>query len=104
MEDSATGSDGKRPLMDTPNAHVASECFRHIREPPHLTYIPPQSIDVRSSRVRSAQGRRNLLQPAHDSPESSEVKPENYNSKVNEIQEPYVIIDKADQGMLCHHT
>uniref|UniRef100_A0A8C3JF62 Spermatogenesis-associated protein 2 PUB-like domain-containing protein n=1 Tax=Calidris pygmaea TaxID=425635 RepID=A0A8C3JF62_9CHAR len=103
-EDSASGSDGKRPLMATPNAHLASECFRHVREPPHLTYIPPHSIDVRSSRVRRAQGRRNLLQPERDSPASSEVKPENYNSKVNEIQEPYVIIDKADQGMLCHHT
>ncbi|KAM7101634.1 uncharacterized protein J5F26_009072 [Ciconia maguari] len=106
MEDSTIGSDSKRLLMDTANAHTASECFRHIREPPNLTYIPPQSIDVRSSHVRrtSTQGRRNLLQPEHDSPESSEVKLENYNSKVNEIQEPYVIIDKTDQGMLCHHT
>ncbi|XP_063190704.1 uncharacterized protein LOC134515543 [Chroicocephalus ridibundus] len=106
VEDSTTGSDSKRLLMDTPNAHTASECFRHIREPPNLTYIPPQSIDVRSSRVRrtSVQSRRNLLQPERDSSESGEVKPENCNSKVNEIQEPYVIIDKADQGMLCHHT
>ncbi|XP_014797624.1 PREDICTED: uncharacterized protein LOC106888111 [Calidris pugnax] len=102
--DSTDGSDGKRPLMDAPNAHVASECFRHVREPPHLTYIPPHSIHVQSSRVRSTQGRRNLLQPERDSPASSEVKPENCNSKVTEIQEPYVIIDKADQGMLCHHT
>lgn len=106
-EDTTAGSDSRRLLMDTPNAHTAAECFRHIREPPNLTYIPPQSIDVRSSRVKtrtSAQGRRNLLQPERDSPESSEVKLENYNSKVNEIQEPYVIIDKTDQGMLCHHT
>ncbi|XP_010165455.1 uncharacterized protein LOC104524321, partial [Antrostomus carolinensis] len=104
-EDPATGSDSKRLFMDTPHAHTASECFRHIREPPNLTYIPPQSIDVRSSHLRtSAQGRRNLLQPERDSPESSDVKLENYNSRVNEIQEPYVIIDKTDQGMLCHHT
>lgn len=100
VEDPTSGSDGKGLLMGTPNAHRASECFRHIREPPNPTYIPPRSIDVRSPsrRSTSAQGRRNLLQP--DS-ESSEVKPENYNFKVNEIQEPYVIIDKTDQGMLC---
>ncbi|OXB58288.1 hypothetical protein ASZ78_013034 [Callipepla squamata] len=100
LEEPASGSEGKGLLMDTPNARRASECFRHIREPPNPTYIPPQSIDVRSPsrRSTSAQGRRNLLQP--DS-ESSEVKPENYNLKVNEIQEPYVIIDKTDQGMLC---
>ncbi|XP_010077112.1 PREDICTED: protein BEAN1, partial [Pterocles gutturalis] len=106
MEDPATGSDSKRLLMDTSHAHTASECFRHIREPPNLTYIPPQSIDVRSSHIRrtSAPGRRNLLQPEHDSSESSEVKLETYNSKVHEIQEPYVIVDKTDQGMLCHHT
>ncbi|KAM6380829.1 uncharacterized protein J5M81_009757 [Pluvialis apricaria] len=105
-EASTAGSDSKRLLTDTPNAHTAAECFRHIREPPNLTYIPPQSIDVRSSRVRrtSAQSRRTLSQPERDSPESSEVKLENYHSKVNEIQEPYVIIDKTDQGMLCHHT
>ncbi|XP_075290347.1 uncharacterized protein LOC104338260 isoform X2 [Opisthocomus hoazin] len=105
-EDATTGADSKRLLMDAPGAHAASECFRHVREPPHLTYIPPQSIDVRSPRIRrtSAQGRRNLLQPERDSPEPSEVKLENCNSKVNEIQEPYVIIDKTDQGMLCHHT
>ncbi|XP_064315665.1 uncharacterized protein LOC104047878 [Phalacrocorax carbo] len=105
-EDSTTGSDRKRLLMDSPNAHTASECFRHIREPPNLTYIPPQSIDVRSSHIRrtSAKRRRNLLQPERDSPESSEVKLENYDSKLNEIQEPYVIIDKTDKGMLCHHT
>ncbi|XP_010286848.1 PREDICTED: uncharacterized protein LOC104621916, partial [Phaethon lepturus] len=106
MGDSTTGPESKRLLMDTPNAHTASECFRHIREPPNLTYIPPQSIDIHSSRIRrtSAQGRRNFLQPERDSPESSEVKLEDYNSNVNEIQEPYVIIDKTDQGMLCHHT
>ncbi|XP_051485091.1 uncharacterized protein LOC127389041 [Apus apus] len=106
MEDPTVDSDSKRLLLDTPNAHTACECFKHIREPPNLTYIPPQSIDVRSSCVRrtTTQGRRNLSQPEHDSPESGEVKLENYNSKVNEIQEPYVIIDKSDQGMLCHHT
>uniref|UniRef100_A0A8C4U0S9 Spermatogenesis-associated protein 2 PUB-like domain-containing protein n=1 Tax=Falco tinnunculus TaxID=100819 RepID=A0A8C4U0S9_FALTI len=105
MEDSTTGSDSKRLLMDTSHAHTASECFRHIREPPYLTYIPPQSIDVRSSCIRrtNAQGRRNLLQPECDSSECGEVKLENCNSKVNEIEEPYVIIDKTDQGMLCHH-
>ncbi|XP_031471196.1 uncharacterized protein LOC116243886 [Phasianus colchicus] len=100
MEDPTSGSEGKGLLMGTPNAHRASECFRHIREPPNPTYIPPRSIDVRSPsrRSTSAQGRRNLL---HPNSESSEVKPENYNLKVNEIQEPYVIIDKTDQGMLC---
>ncbi|XP_010019952.1 PREDICTED: uncharacterized protein LOC104411265, partial [Nestor notabilis] len=104
--DSTTGSDGKRLLMDSPNAHTASACFRHLREPPNLTYIPPRSIDVWSSRIRqtSTEARRNLLQPECDSPRSSEVKLENCNSKGNEIQEPYVIIDKTDQGMLCHHT
>ncbi|XP_009945409.1 PREDICTED: uncharacterized protein LOC104343267, partial [Leptosomus discolor] len=106
MEDPTAGSGSKRLLMDTSSAHTAAECFRHIREPPNLTYIPPQSIDVQSSRLRStsAQGRRNLLQPECDSLKSSDMKLENYNSKVNEIQEPYVIIDKTDQGMLCHHT
>ncbi|XP_033929006.1 uncharacterized protein [Melopsittacus undulatus] len=106
VEDSTTGSDSKRLLMDTANAHTASACFRHIREPPNLTYIPPQSIDVRSSLIgrTSTEGRGSLLQPECDSPKSSEVKLENCNSKVNEIQEPYVIIDKTDQGMLCHHT
>ncbi|XP_065704716.1 uncharacterized protein [Patagioenas fasciata] len=105
-EDPTTGSDSKRLLMDTANAPTAAECFRHIREPPNLTYIPPQSIDVRPSCIRriGAQGRRNLLQPERDSPESSQVKLENYDSKANEIQEPYVIIDKTDQGMLCHYT
>ncbi|XP_072202535.1 uncharacterized protein [Excalfactoria chinensis] len=100
VEDPTSGSDGKGLLMGSPTARRASECFRHIREPPNPTYIPPQSIDVRSPsrRSSSAQGRRNLLQP--DS-KSTEVKPENYNLKVNEIQEPYVIIDKTDQGMLC---
>lgn len=106
VEDSTAGSDSKRLLMDTANAHTASACFRHIREPPNLTYIPPQSIDVRSSRIRrtSTEGRRSLLQPECDSPKASEVKLENCNSKVNEIQEPYVIVDRTDQGMLCHHT
>ncbi|XP_030313534.1 uncharacterized protein LOC103526604 isoform X2 [Calypte anna] len=106
MENPTAGSDSKRLMLDTPNVHAAPECFRHIREPPNLTYIPPQSIDVRSSCLRrtTAQGRRNLLQPECDSPKSSEVKLENCNSKVNEIQEPYVIIDKTDQGMLYHHT
>ncbi|XP_032051681.1 spermatogenesis-associated protein 2-like [Aythya fuligula] len=106
MEDPTTDSDSKRLLMDTPHAHAACECFRRIREPPNPTYIPPRSINVQSPsrRSTSAPGRRNLLQPDSDSPKSSEVKLENYNSKVNEIQEPYVIIDKSDQGMLCQNT
>lgn len=107
MEDPTTGSDSKRLLTGTPSAHTVVECFRHIREPPNLTYIPPQSIDVRSPHVRStsAPGRRNVLQPEHDdSAESGEVKLEDCNSEVNAIQEPYVIIDKTDQGMLCHHA
>ncbi|XP_009868962.1 PREDICTED: uncharacterized protein LOC104274893, partial [Apaloderma vittatum] len=105
VEDPTTGSDSERLLMDAPSAHTAAECFRHIREPPNLTYIPPQSIDVHSSHTStSTQGRKNRLQPERDSPKSSAVKLENYNSKVNEIQEPYVIIDKTDRGMLCRHT
>lgn len=101
VEDPASGSDSKRLLTGTPSAHTAVECSRHIREPPNLTYIPPQSVDVRSAHVRStgAPGRRNVLQPGHDSAESGEVKLENCNSEVNAIQEPYVIIDRISQGM-----
>ncbi|XP_062442841.1 uncharacterized protein LOC134146435 [Rhea pennata] len=97
-EDPTNGSENKRLLMDGPNAHTVCVCFRHIREPPNPTYIPPQSIDVQSPNISSstAHGRRNLLQPEGDSPESIEVKPESYNSKINEVQEPYVIIDKTD--------
>ncbi|XP_017687759.1 PREDICTED: uncharacterized protein LOC108505863 [Lepidothrix coronata] len=104
-EHSTTGSDGKRLFMDTGNTHRASEGFRHIREPPNLTYIPPQSIDVQPSQPRrsSTQDRRTLLQPEPDPPESSEVTLENWNSELSENQEPYVIIDRTDQGMLCHH-
>ncbi|XP_025963401.2 uncharacterized protein LOC112987650 [Dromaius novaehollandiae] len=98
MEGPTNGSENKRLLMDGPNAQTASVCFRHVREPPNLTYIPPQSIDVQapSTSNTSAHGRRNLLQPEGDSPESNEVKLDSYNSKINEIQEPYVIIDKVD--------
>lgn len=105
-EDSTTGSDSKRLFMDPAKAHPASECFRHVREPPNLTYIPPQSIDVRPSHGgrTSTQGRRSLGQPGRDSAGGSEGKPENCNSPVSDTQEPYVIIDRTDQAMLCHHT
>ncbi|XP_027762025.1 uncharacterized protein LOC114069446 [Empidonax traillii] len=105
-EHSTTGSDGKRLFMDTGKTHTASEGFRHIREPPNLTYIPPQSIDVHPPHPRrtSTRDRRALLQPQPDPPESSEVTLENWNSELSENQEPYVIIDRTDQGMLCHHT
>ncbi|XP_071423849.1 spermatogenesis-associated protein 2-like protein [Pithys albifrons albifrons] len=105
-EGSMAGSDSKRLSVGAGNTHTASEGFRHIREPPNLTYIPPHSIDVRPSPTRrtSTQGRGTPLQPEHDSPESSEVKLENCNSELSENQEPYVIIDRTDQGMLCHHT
>ncbi|KAL2300406.1 hypothetical protein Nmel_012379 [Mimus melanotis] len=100
LEDSTTASDSKRLLMDPAKAHPASECFRHIREPPNLTYIPPQSIDVRPSHG----GRRSLLQPAGDSAGGREGKLENSNSQESDTQEPYVIVDRTDQAVLCHHT
>lgn len=101
LEDSTTGSDSKRLLMDPAKAHPASECFRHIREPPNLTYIPPQSIDVQPSHGgrSSTPGRRSLVQPAGDTAGGREGKLEDCNT-----QEPYVIIDKTDQAVLCHHT
>ncbi|XP_066184113.1 uncharacterized protein [Sylvia atricapilla] len=100
MEDSTTGSDSRRLFMDPAKAHPASESFRHVREPPNLTYIPPQSIDVRPSHG----GRRSLVQPAGDSAGGREGKLENCNSQETDTQEPYVIIDRTDQGVLCHHT
>ncbi|XP_066050363.1 uncharacterized protein [Chamaea fasciata] len=106
MEDSTTASDSKRLFMDPAKAHPASEGFRHIREPPNLTYIPPQSIDVRPSHQgrSSTQGRRSLMQPAGDSAGGREGKLENCNSQETDTQEPYVIIDRTDQAVLCHHT
>uniref|UniRef100_A0A8C3P601 Spermatogenesis-associated protein 2 PUB-like domain-containing protein n=1 Tax=Cyanoderma ruficeps TaxID=181631 RepID=A0A8C3P601_9PASS len=105
-EDSTTGSDSKRLFMGPAKAHPASECFRHVREPPNLTYIPPQSIDVRPSHggTSSTQGRRSLGQPAGDSAGGREGKLENCNSQEPDTQEPYVIIDRTDQAVLCHHT
>ncbi|XP_039555643.1 uncharacterized protein LOC120497794 [Passer montanus] len=99
-EDSTAGSDCKRLFMDPAKAHVASECFRHVREPPNLTYIPPQSIDVRPSRG----GRRGLGQPAGDAAGGRGGKLEHCNSQETDSQEPYVIIDRTDQAVLCHHT
>ncbi|RMC08898.1 hypothetical protein DUI87_13892 [Hirundo rustica rustica] len=103
-ENSTPGSDSKRLFMDP--AHPASECFRHVREPPNLTYIPPQSIEVRHSHGgrSSAQGRRSLVQPAGDSAGGREGKLENCNSQETDTQEPYVIIDRTDQAVLGHHT
>ncbi|XP_010219878.1 PREDICTED: uncharacterized protein LOC104574320 [Tinamus guttatus] len=98
-EDPTNGSENKRLLMHGPATHRACGHFRHIREPPNPTYIPPQSIHVQSPSTSSphAQGRRNLLlQPEGDSPAFAEVKGESYHSKINEIQEPYVIVDKID--------
>ncbi|XP_016156611.1 PREDICTED: protein BEAN1 [Ficedula albicollis] len=104
LEDST--ADSKRLLMDPAKAHPASECFRHVREPPNLTYIPPQSIDVQPSHGgrSSTQGRRSLLQPAGDSAGGREGKLESSNSQESDTQEPYVIIDRTDQAVLCHHT
>ncbi|XP_063267163.1 spermatogenesis-associated protein 2-like protein [Prinia subflava] len=99
-EDSTTGSDSKRLFMDPVKAHPAPECFRHVREPPNLTYIPPQSIDVQSSHG----GRRSLVHRAGDSAGGREGKLENCNSQETDSQEPYVIIDRTDQAALCHHT
>ncbi|XP_069724646.1 uncharacterized protein [Phaenicophaeus curvirostris] len=78
MGDPIPHSDSRRLLVDTPNPHAAPEGFRHIREPPNLTYIPLQSIDVHSTHLRtSTRRRRKLLHPEQDSSESSEVKVEN---------------------------
>lgn len=99
-ENSTTSSDIKRLFMDPAKAHPASECFRHVREPPNLTYIPPQSIDLRPSHG----GRKSLGQPAGDSAGGREGKLENCNSPETDTQEPYVIIDRTDQAVLCHHT
>uniref|UniRef100_A0A8C8VEP9 Spermatogenesis-associated protein 2 PUB-like domain-containing protein n=1 Tax=Pelusios castaneus TaxID=367368 RepID=A0A8C8VEP9_9SAUR len=98
-----TGSDNKKPLMDTPGTHATSEGFRHIREPPNLTYIPPRSIDVQrpGSSITNVNCRKSNLQPEGGSLESSSStdkgKFEMYTSKVNETnQEAYVIISKDD--------
>ncbi|XP_038003668.1 spermatogenesis-associated protein 2-like protein [Motacilla alba alba] len=99
-EDSTAGSDSKRLFMDPARGHPASECFRHVREPPNLTYIPPQSIDVRPSHG----GRRGLGQPAADSAGGREGKLEHCHSQETDSQEPYVIIDRTEQAVLCHHT
>lgn len=105
-QDSTTGSDSRRLFMGPAKAHPASECFRHVREPPNLTYIPPQSIDVRPSHGgrSSTQGRRNLVQPAADSAGGREGKLENCNCPETDTQEPYVIIDRTEQAGLCHHS
>nr|XP_021390416.1 uncharacterized protein LOC110472756 [Lonchura striata domestica] len=104
-EDSTAGSDSKRLFVDPPKGHSASECFRHVREPPNLTYIPPKSIDVPPSHGgrSSSQGRRSLGQPAGDSAGGREGKLEHCNSQETDSQEPYVIIDRTDQAGLCHH-
>ncbi|XP_041253322.1 uncharacterized protein LOC121332198 [Onychostruthus taczanowskii] len=99
-EDSTAGSDSQRLFMDPAKAHPDSECFRHVREPPNLTYIPPQSIDVRPSHG----GRRGLGQPAGDSAGGRGGKLEHCNSQESDSQEPYVIIDRTEQAVLCHHT
>ncbi|XP_014116547.1 PREDICTED: spermatogenesis-associated protein 2-like protein [Pseudopodoces humilis] len=105
-EESTPTSDSNRLFMDPAKTHPASECFRHVREPPNLTYIPPQSIDVRPSHGgrSSVRGRRSLLQPAAGSAPGREGKLENCNSQETDSQEPYVIIDRTDQAVLCHHT
>ncbi|XP_064015990.1 uncharacterized protein LOC135184306 [Pogoniulus pusillus] len=104
MEDPDDDDVGKRLFVAAPAAHLAAEHFIHIREPPHLTYVPPRSIDVQSSHLRSAQGKRSPLQPEGDSSEASEVKLGTHHSKASELQEPYVIIDRTDTGMLCHQA
>nr|XP_030138191.3 spermatogenesis-associated protein 2-like protein [Taeniopygia guttata] len=98
-EDSTAGSDSKRLFVDPAKGHPAPECFRHVREPPNLTYIPPKSIDVPPSHG----GRSSLGQPAGDSAGGREGKLEHCNSQETDSQEPYVIIDRTDQAGLCHH-
>lgn len=97
-----TGSD-KRPLMDTPVTHAASDGFKHIREPPNLTYIPPRSIYVSPSATTTTtvDCRKSHLQPEGGLLESSSPtdkgKFETFTSKVNETnQEDYVIVNKDD--------
>ncbi|XP_050779145.1 uncharacterized protein LOC127034396 [Gopherus flavomarginatus] len=96
-----TGSDNKRLLTHMPGTHATSEGFRHIREPPNPTYIPPRSIYVPSPgpSATTVNCRKTHLQPEGGSPESSSStdkgKFETYTSKVNETnQEDYVIISK----------
>ncbi|XP_006269891.2 uncharacterized protein LOC102565681 [Alligator mississippiensis] len=97
-------SENKRLLMDAPGTHSAPEGIRHIREPPHLTYIPPQSIDAQlpGGSNPTAHGRRNLLAPEGGSLESfscdTVVNCENCTAKINETNpEDYVIINNDDQ-------
>uniref|UniRef100_A0A8C3RUM2 Spermatogenesis-associated protein 2 PUB-like domain-containing protein n=1 Tax=Chelydra serpentina TaxID=8475 RepID=A0A8C3RUM2_CHESE len=96
-----TGSDNKRLLIDTPGTHATSEGFRHIREPPNLTYIPPRSLYVPPSgpSTTTVNCRKSHVQPEGGSLESSSStdkgKFETYTSKVNETnQEDYVIISQ----------
>ncbi|CAN8186534.1 unnamed protein product [Coccothraustes coccothraustes] len=99
-EDSTAGSASNRLFMDPAKGHAASECFRHVREPPNLTYIPPQSIDVQPSHG----GRRGPGQPAGDSAGGREGKLEHCNSQETDSQEPYVIIDRSEQAARSHHA
>ncbi|XP_058669788.1 spermatogenesis-associated protein 2-like protein [Ammospiza caudacuta] len=93
-EDATAGSDSKRLFMDPAKGHPASECFRHVREPPNLTYIPPQSMDV-----QPCQG-----QPAGASAGGRGGRLEHSSSQETDGQEPYVIIDSTEQAALSQHT
>lgn len=99
-EDATAGSDSKRLFMDPAKGHSASECFRHVREPPNLTYIPPQSIDVQPS----PGGRRGLGQAAGACAGGRGGRLEHCSSQETDSQEPYVIIDRTEQAGLSHHS
>lgn len=97
---SEDSTESKRLFMDPAKAHPASECFRHVREPPNLTYIPPKSIDVQPC----LGGRRSMVHPGADPAGGREGRLESCNSPGTDTQEPYVIIDRSDQAVLSHHS
>lgn len=89
-EDSTAASDSRRLLMDPAEAQPPCECFRHVREPPNLTYIPPRSIDVQPC----LGGRRSLAGGA-GSAGGRAGRLQSCDSPVTDTQEPYVIIDRT---------
>ncbi|XP_063024375.1 spermatogenesis-associated protein 2-like protein [Melospiza melodia melodia] len=93
-EDATAASDSRRLFLDPAKGHPASECFRQVREPPCLTYIPPQSMDV-----QPCQG-----QPAGACAGGRGGRLEHSTCQETEGQEPYVIIDSTEQAALSQHT
>uniref|UniRef100_A0A8D0G8S1 Spermatogenesis-associated protein 2 PUB-like domain-containing protein n=1 Tax=Sphenodon punctatus TaxID=8508 RepID=A0A8D0G8S1_SPHPU len=94
-------SDNGRLSTDTPGTYGASECFRHIREPPNSTYIPPTSIDVQPHGVSNAmiQCRWSHFPPDEGSPDSpvhkAKLEPNTFKSNKTH-QESYVVVSKDD--------